>query len=128
MENCPAPWRFENRDVVHERGGDIGQAAADLREAVRLDLAQARTDFARVEPAPAAAAPRLLLRALQPAWMYVRDTRSGQVLVNLTLRTGEAGEVQGGRQGLVLDTGRAERLTIDLDGWAVPALAGDLPP
>lgn len=118
---------FNNRGQVHERRGNIGLAAADFREAMRLGLAQARTDLARVEPAaaaPAAAAPRLLLRAIQPAWIYVRDTRSGQVLVNLTLRTGETWEVPVGREGLVLDTGRAEGLTIELDGRAVPALAG----
>lgn len=79
-------------------------------------------------PAPAAAAtpaaPRLLLRAVQPSWIQVRDPRSGQVLVNQTLRPGETWEVPSDRQGLVLDTGRAEGLTIEVDGRAVPALAG----
>lgn len=79
-------------------------------------------------PAPAAAAtpaaPRLLLRAVQPAWVQVRDPRSGQVLVNQTLRAGETWEVPSDRQGLVLDTGRAEGLAIEVDGRAVPALAG----
>lgn len=82
-------------------------------------------------PAPAApaaaatpAAPRLLLRATQPAWIQVRDPRSGQVLVNQTLRAGETWEVPSDRQGLVLDTGRAEGLAIEVDGRPVPALAG----
>jgi cytoskeleton protein RodZ len=79
-------------------------------------------------PAPAAAAapaaPRLLLRASQPAWVQVRDPRSGQVLVNQTLRAGETWEVPPDRQGLVLDTGRAEGLAIEVDGRPAPALAG----
>jgi cytoskeleton protein RodZ len=74
--------------------------------------------------APAAAAPRLLLRATQPAWVQVRDPRGGQVLVNQTLRGGETWEVPADRQGLVLDTGRAEALVIEVDGRAVPALTG----
>lgn len=74
--------------------------------------------------APAAAAPRLLLRASQPAWVQVRDPRNGQVLVNQTLRPGETWEVPADRQGLILDTGRAEGLTIEVDGRAVPALTG----
>jgi cytoskeleton protein RodZ len=82
-------------------------------------------------PAPPAAAapatpasPRLLLRATQPAWVQVRDPRSGQVLVNQTLRAGETWEVPPDRQGLVLDTGRAEGLVIELDGRPAPALSG----
>jgi cytoskeleton protein RodZ len=75
-------------------------------------------------PAAAAAAPRLLLRATQPAWIQVRDPRSGQVLVNQTLRPGETWEVPSDRQGLVLDTGRAEGLVIELDGRPAPALSG----
>ncbi|MCS6932757.1 MAG: DUF4115 domain-containing protein, partial [Acetobacteraceae bacterium] len=76
-------------------------------------------------PPPAApAAPRIVLRATQPAWVQVRDPRSGQVLVNQTLRPGETWEVPSDRQGLVLDTGRAEGLAIELDGRPAPALAG----
>jgi cytoskeleton protein RodZ len=82
-------------------------------------------------PEPAAAAPvppasgaRIVLRAAQPAWIQVRDPRSGQVLVNQTLRAGERWEVPNDRQGLVLDTGRAEGLAVELDGRPAPALAG----
>lgn len=75
-------------------------------------------------PAPPPGTPRVVLRATEPAWVQVRDPRSGQVLQNRTLRAGERLEIPPDRQGLVLDTGRAEGLVIELDGRAVPALSG----
>lgn len=75
-------------------------------------------------PAPPPGAVRVVLRATQPAWVQVRDPRSGTALVNQTLRPGERLEIPPDRQGLLLDTGRAEGLVIELDGRPVQALSG----
>jgi cytoskeleton protein RodZ len=70
---------------------------------------------------------RIVLRAraasADGAWVQVRDPRSGQVLVNRVLRPGEiwAAPV---RDGLLLDTGKAEGLDILLDGQVQPTLDG----
>jgi cytoskeleton protein RodZ len=73
---------------------------------------------------PPAAGTRIVVRATQPAWIQVRDPRSGQVLLNQTLRPGETWDVPADRPGLLLDTGRAEGLAIELDGRTAPVLAG----
>ena len=57
------------------------------------------------------------------AWVQVRDPRSGQVLVNRVLRPGEAWPVPL-RDGLLLDTGKADGLEILLDGQPQPTLEG----
>lgn len=57
------------------------------------------------------------------AWVQVRDPRSGQVLVNRVLRPGEAWPVPV-RDGLLLDTGKADGLEILLDGQPQPTLDG----
>lgn len=57
------------------------------------------------------------------AWVQVRDPRSGQVLVNRVLRPGEAWPVPL-RNGLLLDTGKADGLEILLDGQPQPTLEG----
>ena len=100
---------------------------------------------AAVPAAPAAAAPpppttplavtipglpegtRVVLRARatspEGAWVQVRDPRSGQVLVNRVLRPGEAWPAPV-RDGLLLDTGKADGLEILVDGQGSPALTG----
>lgn len=75
-------------------------------------------------PAPVPGGVRVVLRATQPAWVQVRDPRTTQVLVNQTLRPGERLEIPPDRPGLLLDTGRADGLVIELDGRPVPILAG----
>jgi cytoskeleton protein RodZ len=57
------------------------------------------------------------------AWVQVRDPRSGQVLVNRVLRPGESWPVPL-RDGLLLDTGKADGLEILLDGQPQPTLEG----
>ena len=57
------------------------------------------------------------------AWVQVRDPRSGQVLVNRVLRPGEAWPVPL-RDGLLLDTGKADGLEILLDGQPQQTLEG----
>jgi cytoskeleton protein RodZ len=70
---------------------------------------------------------RVVLRARtgspEGAWVQVRDPRSGQVLVNRVLRPGEAWGAPV-REGLLLDTGRADGLEILLDGQSQPTLDG----
>lgn len=115
--------------------GGSGQAGANTS-------AQAATVPAAPTPAPAAAAPpappaaaipgvpdgtRVVLRARpnsgDGAWVQVRDTRSNQVVLNRVLRPGEAWPAPV-REGLVLDTGKAEGLEILLDGQPQPTLDG----
>jgi cytoskeleton protein RodZ len=57
------------------------------------------------------------------AWVQVRDPRAGQVVLNRVLRPGEAWPVPV-RDGLVMDTGKADSLEILVDGAASPALTG----
>ena len=89
--------------------------------------------------APAAAAPapaaipgvpdgtRVVLRAraasADGAWIQVRDPRGGGVLVNRVLRPGEAWPAPL-RDGLLLDTGKADGLEILVDGQPQPTLDG----
>jgi cytoskeleton protein RodZ len=80
-------------------------------------------------PAPAAAPAaeaRVLVRvrnAPEGAWVQVRDPATRQVLLNRVLRPGESWPVPA-RDGLQLDTGKAENLEILLEGQAAPVLAG----
>ncbi len=78
-------------------------------------------------PAPAPDGTRVVLRARagsgEGAWVQVRDPRSGQSLVNRVLRPGETWNAPL-REGLVLDTGKAESLEILLDGQPQPTLDG----
>ncbi|WP_372623747.1 helix-turn-helix domain-containing protein [Falsiroseomonas sp.] len=70
---------------------------------------------------------RVVLRARagdpEGAWVQVRDPRSGRVLVNRVLRSGEIWAVPA-REGLLLDTGRAQGLEILVDGQPQPVLEG----
>jgi cytoskeleton protein RodZ len=83
---------------------------------------------AATPPAPAAPdGTRVILRARagsgDGAWVQVRDPRSGQTVFNRVLRPGESWPVPV-RDGLLLDTGKAEGLEILLDGQAQPTLEG----
>jgi cytoskeleton protein RodZ len=70
---------------------------------------------------------RVVLRARansqDGAWIQVRDSRSGQVLVNRVLRPSEFWSAPV-REGLLLDTGKADGLEILLDGQPQPTLEG----
>jgi cytoskeleton protein RodZ len=72
-------------------------------------------------------ATRVVLRARvnsqDGAWIQVRDSRSGQVLVNRVLRPSEVWSAPV-RDGLLLDTGKADGLEILLDGQPQPTLEG----
>ena len=57
------------------------------------------------------------------SWVQVRDPRSGQVLLNRVLRPGEHWPVPV-RDGLLLDTGKADGLEIVVDNAFSPALEG----
>ena len=57
------------------------------------------------------------------SWVQVRDPRSGQVLLNRVLRPGESWPVPV-RDGLLLDTGKADGLEIVVDNAFSPALEG----
>jgi cytoskeleton protein RodZ len=70
---------------------------------------------------------RVVLRARATsqdgAWVQVRDSRSGQVLVNRVLRPNETWPAPS-RDGLLLDTGKADGLEILLDNQPQPTLEG----
>ncbi len=70
---------------------------------------------------------RIILRArpgsVDGAWIQVRDPRSGQVLVNRVLRPNEFWAVPQ-REGLMLDTGKADGLEILVDAQPQPTLDG----
>lgn len=97
---------------------------------------------ATVQPPPTVSAPpppsaipgmpdgtRIALRARasnpEGAWVQVRDPRSGQSLLNRVLRPGEAWPVPV-RDGLLLDTGKADGLEIVVDGQPSPVLEGQV--
>ncbi len=72
---------------------------------------------------------RIALRARpgmpEGAWVQVRDTRAGNALLNRVLRPGEAWPVPV-RDGLVLDTGKADALEVIVDGQPSPVLEGQV--
>jgi cytoskeleton protein RodZ len=97
-----------------------------------------------IAPAPAEPAPppqpqvvipglpegtRVALRAradsADGAWIQVKDPRTGQVLVSRVLRPGEVWAVPV-RDGLLLDTGRAQGLDIVVDGALSEVLEGQV--
>lgn len=82
---------------------------------------------ATADPAALPEGTRIVLRArpggVDGAWVQVRDSRSGQTLLNRVLRPGETWPVPP-RAGLLLDTGKANELDILLDGHPQPTLEG----
>lgn len=77
-------------------------------------------------PAPPIARPpaeqgRVVLRARADAWIQLRDPAARTVLVNRVLRPGESFVVPT-RDGLLLSTGNAGGLDIEVDGELVPGL------
>jgi len=73
-------------------------------------------------PAPAPAANTIVLRAMQECWIQVREARTGRVLFSRLLRPGETYEVPH-EPDLLLTMGRAEALTIEVDGVPSRVLA-----
>lgn len=59
------------------------------------------------------------------AWVQVKDQRSGQILVSRVLRPGEVWPVPV-RDGLLLDTGKAQGLDIVVDGALSEVLEGQI--
>jgi cytoskeleton protein RodZ len=74
-------------------------------------------------PAPAADAPRILLRANADSWLLVKD-HGGVVLLNRVLKAGETWPVPA-RTDLLMTTGNAGGTDIVVDGAATPALGGN---
>ena len=63
---------------------------------------------------------RIVIRATQDSWLQVRDAKD-QAIITKVLREGESYEVPD-EEGLVLLTGNAGGLLIEVDGVAVPSL------
>jgi cytoskeleton protein RodZ len=78
---------------------------------------------AGLAPAPAADAPRILLRANADSWLLVKD-HGGIVLLNRVLKAGETWPVPA-RTDLLMTTGNAGGTDIVVDGAATPALGGN---
>ncbi|WP_165694291.1 DUF4115 domain-containing protein, partial [Teichococcus deserti] len=82
--------------------------------------------LAATPAAPAApATPGVVLRATDSSWVQIRDSRSGRTVLNRILQPKETYEVPN-QPGLVLSTGKAEGLTIELDGAATQVLANQV--
>jgi cytoskeleton protein RodZ len=83
--------------------------------------------LAPASPAPAAAPAadqgRITLRGTGESWVQIRDSRSGEVVLNRVLRNGDTFSVPN-RAGLVLTTGKAQELSVEVDGQPTPALEG----
>ncbi|MGX9961857.1 helix-turn-helix domain-containing protein [Roseomonas sp. F4] len=125
-------------------GGAPGAGANTAAQAATVPVPPPVVQPAPTAAAPVAAAPvappaivipglpegtRVALRARTDgpdgAWVQVREGRSGQVLVNRVLRPGEFWAVPV-REGLLLDTGRAQGLDIVVDGAISEALDGQV--
>lgn len=108
-----------------------GQPPASTAVPPVATSAQQQPAPAAPTPPPVAAAPveppapanRIVLRATQETWVQIRDTRNGTVVLSRILQPRETYEVPEG-SGLVLTTGRAEGLAVEVDGRASQALTG----
>lgn len=107
-------------------------------QAATVPAAAAPVPVPATPPSPATAAveipgmpagTRIALRARagnpEGAWVQVRDTRGGGTVLNKVLRPGEAWPVPV-RDGLILDTGKADGLEIIVDGQPSPVLDGQI--
>ncbi|NGM23529.1 helix-turn-helix domain-containing protein [Roseomonas stagni] len=114
--------------------GGIGAPSNTAAQAATVPAAPPPPVVAPAPPAPPppliAGLPdgtRVALRARPNSgdgvWLQVRDPRNGQVLLNRVLRPGEHWPVPV-RDGLLLDTGKAEGLEIVVENSASPALDG----
>jgi cytoskeleton protein RodZ len=70
-------------------------------------------------PATPAASP-MVLRATQEVWIQIRDPKTGRTVISRVLRPSETYEVPP-IEGLLLTTGKAEGLTVEVNGTPSPA-------
>ena len=117
--------------VVPDPVADLGNLAdpAPPVMAISPTSAAAAQLPPRAEDPPAAAglappvdATRIVLRAIADSWVMVKD-RSGTILLNRILRTGETWPVPG-RTDLMFTTGNAGGTEVLVDGTAIPSLGG----
>ncbi len=119
-------------------GGLAPSGSNTSAQAATVPVAPALVPVVAVVPAPVAqpasiempgmpAGTRVALRARagnpEGAWVQVRDARAGNVVLNRVLRPGEAWPAPM-RDGLILDTGKADGLEIIVDGQPSPVLEG----
>lgn len=102
-----------------------GLLAADATPALTFAIAQVGEVAVDSNPtAPAAGASRITLKALEPTYIQIRDTqlrgRAG-ILVARVLNTGESFQAPD-RTGLVMQTGNAGGLQVEVDGRALGVL------
>ena len=64
---------------------------------------------------------RVIVRAIGPTWVEIRDQLEGEVLLTRVLYSGDR-YLMPNREGLVMLTGNAGGLEISVDGKTVPAL------
>ena len=72
---------------------------------------------------PAPGQSRVVLRASGDSWVQVRDARNGEVVFNRVMRAGETFDVPN-RPGLMLTTGKAQELSVVVDGQPTHVLEG----
>ncbi len=75
---------------------------------------------AEVPPPASRDGPRLVLRAKAAAWLHVRDKRTGQVLLNRTLKPGETWPVPPHPAPLLLTDGNVSGTEVLVDGVPAP--------
>lgn len=99
------------------------QRPAPVAKAIPKPAAKPETLAAPASVAPTSAASRIVVRAKSNSWIQVRDDVDNQLLLTRLLRAGDTYPVPN-RPGLMLLTGNAGALEIQVDGEPVPGIGG----
>jgi cytoskeleton protein RodZ len=108
------------------QGNGAGQAAGAARPAAALPGGPNGAAPAAPPPPAAGSGPAtpatspMVLRATQEVWIQIRDPKTGRTVISRVLRPSETYEVPP-IEGLLLTTGKAEGLTVEVNGTPSPA-------
>lgn len=110
--------------LTSSRGGIDAPYRPNAETAVAPPAVERATTVAKAMPKPETpAASRIVVRAKSNSWIQVRDDVDNQLLLTRLLRAGDTYPVPN-RPGLMLLTGNAGALEIQVDGEAVPGIGG----
>jgi hypothetical protein len=101
----------------------VAAAPAPVREPSPSAVAQAAR-AASPAPAPAATPSRVVLSARSETWVQVQERAGGSVLFDRVMQPGETYHVPD-RPGLLLTTGNAGGLAVQVEGETLPPLGAD---
>lgn len=110
-------------DAPEASGLLAGDAAPVLTFAI-AQVGDVAVDSAASAPTPAAGASRITLKALEPTYIQIKDTQlrgKSAVLLSRVLNAGESFQAPD-RAGLVMQTGNAGGLHVEVDGRALGVL------